>query len=193
MGLARAEFSVTEPFYDREAYERGENLRDIKPKECPDGSDFGLLDFKPYWATKETEVASCLYYDHEDDFFTIEHVWIEGKKAMEYSEIDGIPAGPQIIKSEGLPFYYITEMCDGLPIRTEVVGENSEVLLVFLYLSNTEEPDVVLNVSDPSKNEGESLIPSFEPCDYSLHNIRNELFNEWLNRTWFPLPKKSNK
>lgn len=180
-------FSTDKQFFNRKAYEEGEALRVIKPKKCADGSDFLALDFSPTESSKEKEsaVATCIYLDKENSLI-IEHVWEEGAKVAEFSQINDVMVGPEIIKYAGSP-YIVNEHCEGHLIRSEVLDSLGKPQVILLFNDNSATPSVVIDIENPLNSKNMDLLESFKPCDYSQYGIRNEAFNRWLNRDWFPL------
>ncbi len=183
--IAGGGFSSVAPFFDRTAYEKGLSKEEFKPKNCPDGSKFIVLDFNPAGATGKSEVATCLYNDEKREL-VVEHVWEQGEKVGEYSTIDNVLVGPEIIKMKG-GFYIVSEHCFGKLIRQEILDESLKVLTVFLFIDSQDIPDVFISTVDSSKNKNTDKVKEFRPCDYAGQNVANKAFNKWLNREWFPL------
>lgn len=186
--FSNAEFTVTDPFFNRAAHSAKKELREIKPKQCPDGSEFVVLDFGSTEINRETDIASCLYFDKKNTL-TIEHEWIGNTKIREYSTINDIRSGPMIEKPENGSFYLAHEICEGKIIRTEVVTNFGFVSQILLYInsSETKSPDVIVDFLDASKSRNLNLISDFKPCDYKKFKIKNPGFKKWLGRKWYPL------
>ncbi len=186
--FSNTEFTVVDPFFNKAAHSAKKKLSEIKPKQCPDGSEFVVLDLGSKEINRETDIASCLYVDKKN-ILTIEHEWIGNTKIREYSTINGIRFGPMIEKPENGNFYLAHEICEGKIIRTEVVTNFGVVVQILLYIKSSEirDPDVTIDFLDTSKSKNINQIPDFNSCNYKKFKINNPSFKKWLGRNWYPL------
>lgn len=185
-------FSSKEPFFDRSAFLQGKSKREIKPKHCPDGSNFLYLDIEADPEKPQIDTATCVYIDSETTL-SIEHVYENGEKIEEYSLINGLMHGPYVSKYNNNTFF-IHRFCEGKISRSEIYDNKGNLKAISLHLDwqslnidTTNPPDILIALQDMEMSVGMEKLAAFDESECKIINTNSEKFNEWIDRNWFDL------
>ena len=182
--LSSEVFHVSDRFFEK-TEDDAQKVLD-KPKKCPDGSKFLVLDMNIDSDGNEIDVATCFYSGELP--LAVDHTWMNGKKIHEITYIPNITQDiPHGIEKSKLSedTFLISEHCNGVIVRQEIVDSKGNVEGILLYLANkyfsssetkAPKPDVVINLIEPSKSVISEKLKNFSSCDFSGYS-KGAVFN----------------
>lgn len=179
-------FSISERFFDRNAFIEGKSKKEFMPSHCPDGSRLIALDIETDLNKPKIDSATCLYHGDEVALI-VEHVWNGDKKIEEYIEIDHVRNGPATYKV-GEKAYFVHRYCNGKIFRTEIIGENDSVVGITFDLSpevTNDEPDIIVIFDKPETSYGLERLTEVDESTCSKFKTKSPTFNALVNRDWY--------
>jgi len=159
-----------------------------KPKSCPDGSYFLILEIEPEKEKPLIETATCVYGNSE---IVVEHQWVDGVKYRETTIMNNQSIGIEKLRL-GKNAYAVNEICNGKMVRVEILDALFKLETVLLFTSkststkSTNEKkvsaDVVIEVKEKTIS-GKENLSSFSACDLSTlpDKLKPPIYWKWFD------------
>lgn len=159
-----------------------------KPKSCPDGSYFLILEIEHEKEKTLSETATCVYGNSE---IVVEHQWINGVKYRETTIVNDQSMGIEKLRlSKNV--YAVNENCNGKMVRVEILDKLYKLDTILLYTSKPKpkrstndrkpSPDVIIKVKEKTIT-GKDKLSNFSGCNLSMlpDKLKPPVYWKWFD------------